>query len=458
MIIAILILALVLRLINLNQSLWLDEAVQAVTAKASLGSIFQEITGDFHPPLFHFLLHYWVKIFGVSEISLRMPSVLFGVGAVYLIYLLGQTLGSKKWGLTSALLLATAPFHIYYSQEARMYSAVTFFTLGSMYFFLKILKSEKSPGREGAAYFLFTLLALYTDYFAFLILPVQAIFLILKKKYRFFIFYLLFFIFYLPWLPMLGTQLSVGRSATQILPGWGKLVNLSLIKALPLTLVKFSLGRITFFDKRIYFLISLSLAGVYGTLILKGIRKSLPITFWLSFPILIAWLASWFIPNYQPFRLLLCLPAFYLLLVFGLQSLKRPLRIFALVLIVFINLASLAVYFRDPYFSREDWRGLVSFAKEQKSAALVMPSSTSLWPIQYYDPAGRLKILVGKEGLGEVSKISDLGKEKNIYYVRYLAEIFDPSGLILKKILSGGYTKEREISFNQISVWEFVRK
>lgn len=54
MIYIILILALVLRLINLNQSLWLDEAVQAITAQNSFSYIFQEITGDFHPPFFSF--------------------------------------------------------------------------------------------------------------------------------------------------------------------------------------------------------------------------------------------------------------------------------------------------------------------------------------------------------------------------------------------------------------------
>ncbi len=460
MIIAILILALVLRLVNLNQSLWLDEAVQAITAKASLTGIFQEITGDFHPPLFHLLMHFWVRIFGASEISLRMPSVLFGVGTVYLVYLIGQTLGSKKWGLIPALLFATAPFHIYYSQEARMYSAVTFFIAGSIYFFLKIIKDDKESlgDRKAMAYFLFTLLALYTDYYAFLILPLQAVFLILKKKYKYFIFYFLFFIFYLPWLPMLAIQLKAGRSATQILPGWGKLVNLSFVKALPLTLVKFSLGRITFFDKRIYALVAFFLAGVYGTLIIKGARKSFAIISWLFFPILIAWLGSWFIPNYQPFRLLLCLPAFYLLLVFGIQTLRRSFKIFAIALILLVNLASLAVYFKDPYFSREDWRGLVNFAKERKSAVLFLPSSTSLWPIRYYDPESRLKILVGKEGLGEVDKINDLGKEKNIYYVRYLTELFDPNGLILRKLSQVGYTKTKEISFNQISVWEFAKK
>jgi len=85
MIFLVLFLALILRLINLNQSLWLDEAVGAITVKGPFLGIFEELRGDFHPPLYHILMWGWVRIFGASEISLRMPSVLFGVGTVLVI-------------------------------------------------------------------------------------------------------------------------------------------------------------------------------------------------------------------------------------------------------------------------------------------------------------------------------------------------------------------------------------
>ena len=42
-IILVLILGLVLRLINLNQSLWLDETVQAITSKGSFLGLFTEM-------------------------------------------------------------------------------------------------------------------------------------------------------------------------------------------------------------------------------------------------------------------------------------------------------------------------------------------------------------------------------------------------------------------------------
>ncbi|PJC28152.1 hypothetical protein CO054_01755, partial [Candidatus Shapirobacteria bacterium CG_4_9_14_0_2_um_filter_39_11] len=66
MILIIIFVALILRLVNLNQSLWLDEAVQAITARQNFSYIFQDIAGDFHPPLYHFLMHFWVRFFGNS--------------------------------------------------------------------------------------------------------------------------------------------------------------------------------------------------------------------------------------------------------------------------------------------------------------------------------------------------------------------------------------------------------
>ena len=94
MIYFILILGLGLRLVNLNQSLWLDEAVQAITSQGSLLGVFQELSGDFHPPLYHLLMWCWVHSVGNSEIILRLPSVIFGTLTIYVVYLIAK----EKWG------------------------------------------------------------------------------------------------------------------------------------------------------------------------------------------------------------------------------------------------------------------------------------------------------------------------------------------------------------------------
>ncbi|KXK08931.1 MAG: hypothetical protein UZ21_OP11001000492 [Microgenomates bacterium OLB22] len=62
--ILILILATVFRVVSLDQSLWLDETVQA-TLSRNLGAIrFEQ---DFHPPLFYFITSFWQMLGFMSE-------------------------------------------------------------------------------------------------------------------------------------------------------------------------------------------------------------------------------------------------------------------------------------------------------------------------------------------------------------------------------------------------------
>jgi uncharacterized membrane protein len=474
MIFLILLLALILRLVNLGQSLWLDEAVQAITSQKSFAYIFQEIIGDFHPPLYHFLMHDWVRIFGSSEVALRIPSVLFGVGTVWLVYRLGKIgrLG-KVWALVAALFLATAPFHVYYSHEARMYSMACFFVAGSMYYFLKIneltnlkIKRLDFITSYSVFYFVFTLLALYTDYYAFLVLAAQVLVALLKRQYRFIVYSSLFIVLYFPWLPMFMVQLKTGMAATRALPEWGRLVNLSFIKALPLTFVKFTLGRITIFDKRLYLGVTLGILGglgILGTGIIREIRKDRgdwgkAISLWLFLPILMAWLGSLLVPNYQPFRLLLVLPAFYLLLVWGIASFKkRKFQILAVGAVLGVNLISLSVYYLNPYFQREDWRGVVKYIENRNDGIALLPSETSRWPWDYYSE-GKVQLITAVAGVDKVELPVSLPPARKVYYLRYLVPLFDSGELILKELKQKGYTMVKEDSFNQIPVWEYRLK
>ena len=49
-------LALLLRFVLLNQSLWLDEAIQALALMGKMGPLLTYALADFQPPLYHGLL------------------------------------------------------------------------------------------------------------------------------------------------------------------------------------------------------------------------------------------------------------------------------------------------------------------------------------------------------------------------------------------------------------------
>ncbi len=64
-------------LLYLTQSLWRDEAFSVWITQDSLGEVIRRTGGDFNPPLYYILLHFWMRIFGRSEVTLRSLSLVF---------------------------------------------------------------------------------------------------------------------------------------------------------------------------------------------------------------------------------------------------------------------------------------------------------------------------------------------------------------------------------------------
>jgi len=175
---AILLLGLFLRVFDLSkESVWLDEGYSIKVANLNLFNIVEEISrNDSHPPLYYFVLHYWIKLFGDSEFSARFPSVIFGFFAIFMIYKVGSLIFDKEVGIFSSLIIGLSTFHIYYSQEARMYSLISLLTLLSIYFFIKLLRERSLIASIG--YILSTILLMYTHVYGLFIIIADNIYIV----------------------------------------------------------------------------------------------------------------------------------------------------------------------------------------------------------------------------------------------------------------------------------------
>ena len=124
--IALTALAAALRLPTLgSQSLWLDEVLTGNLARGSLGDLFHVVAQqEANPPLFYLVEWVWTRIAGTSEFALRLPSALFGIALVPVGYAIGKKLAGERAAVALAALIAVHPLLVYYSQEARGYSAV----------------------------------------------------------------------------------------------------------------------------------------------------------------------------------------------------------------------------------------------------------------------------------------------------------------------------------------------
>jgi uncharacterized membrane protein len=174
---AIVLVGLFSRVYNLAaQSFYWDEVFSAVTAQLTLPQIVAATAHDVHPPLYFFILHYWVALLDTSDFTIRSLSVLFGVLAIPMAYVLGRHLFDEEVGLVGAFILAISAFNIQYSQEVRMYTLMLLLTLISMYFFVRFV--ERTSLAISVGYVLSTVLLLYTHVFGLLVVIAQNIYLV----------------------------------------------------------------------------------------------------------------------------------------------------------------------------------------------------------------------------------------------------------------------------------------
>jgi len=158
----IFIVGLILRLLEINRtSFWYDEAFTGDVIKMSWKDMFAVIAADkVHPPLFYVLVRSWSLLFGVTQVSLRGFSLLWGLLGIGLAYFVGKDLFKKEkypiTGLIFALIIAISPFFVSYSVEARAYSFLAFLALGLAYSVFKFLNSSK--GKERGTYIVTTTL------------------------------------------------------------------------------------------------------------------------------------------------------------------------------------------------------------------------------------------------------------------------------------------------------------
>jgi len=113
----------------LTQSYWRDEAFSVLLASRKLEEIFGLVVKfDHTPPLFYYLQHGWIGLFGSGEIATRSLSVLFYGLIIYFVYQLSRS-------RLAALAVFLNPFLWQYALEARHYSAFTAMVLAGIYFY-----------------------------------------------------------------------------------------------------------------------------------------------------------------------------------------------------------------------------------------------------------------------------------------------------------------------------------
>lgn len=445
--------ALFLRLININQSLWMDEAIAGVIARdLSWAAVFtQYFPLDNHPPLFVLLIKLLFTFLPANEMVMRLPSVITGVLTVYVLYLLTKKLLGLKIATTVALLLATSPLHIYYSQEARTYPYNTLLVVSLMWGFINYISSHQK--RYLVFYALLGTLLLYMDYLPALIFLTTNILVLVYKQFRkdWLVANLIIALSFIFWLPYFLRQLTLGTSTRNLSGVFDAVLGKFSITALPQTIEKFILGRVQvtwdgsliIIVLPVTFVCCLALWGIW-----KGKRREVYLLgAWLFIPIVIGYLLSLFIPVFLYFRFLFVLPAFIILVGMGIEASGARWKNLALSVVLLINLVALFKYYFDENLQREQWRDAVSWVieKYQPQDIVLFASSDPFAPYLWY---GQSK-LPATGAFGQFyAKEEDLAKleglilnKERVYLFTYLQDITDPERRLQRWILEDGFSK-----------------
>ena len=137
-------LALLLRLWRLNTDLWFDELLTLLNyVRMPVGYIIARLPDQNNHIVFSLLSHASVQIFGESAWAVRLPSVLFGVMSLWALFLLGRRVLETKQAFLACALATVSYHHIWFSQNARGYMALLFFSLLATWIWFEALRRNR---------------------------------------------------------------------------------------------------------------------------------------------------------------------------------------------------------------------------------------------------------------------------------------------------------------------------
>lgn len=468
-IVSIMVLSFLLRIYKLaNESIWKNEIFSIEMSRLSLPQIVIETAKDTHPPLYYFILKYWMQLFGESEFSTRFLSLIFGLISIYIIYRLGTLIFDNKMGkeigIISSFILSISLFHIRYSQEVRFYILMFLLILISNFYFIKLTKNNKNK-KDIFGYIISTTALIYTHYYGIIYLIFQNAYyiLIIKRNIKFWILInVVIFLIISPWLPFLVGQVgrNLGSDTSQCRICYIKEPNLKDIYYL---FQSFSGSDISLYI--IVVIISISilyniLRGRQGRQQQKDIDKDIRqdyneqifLIMWLFLPILIGFFISYTIrPLIETRYFIASLPAFILLFSKSIADFKKlPIIYILLAIFTLSMIPSLGQYYSTP--QKEQWKELVNYmnTKTDKEPILIY-NTLDLESFEYYNKSSKNII--------KINNIKDLDnyikKNKGVWLILSSIAEMDPKTKIIIKELFKNYRYEHIKRFFGIDLYYF---
>jgi len=443
------------------EDLWYDEMVSVDLSQEDPLTIIKSsgTTVEANPPLFDLLLYCWVRVAGISESAVRLPSVFFGVASILLIFIVGRRLFDMTTGILAASLLALSQFHIAYSQEARPYALMVLLSLALLYSFLRL--QERATFGNEVAYFLTSLALLHTHMYGTFVVAALNLYVFAWeaisrrtgaasgiKLGRWLLLQALTGVFCLPW----AWKLSVGVTGIHRFGGF--LMRPSL-RDLAITLIVYAGGSLALASFCVVFAVAFiplrwqDLSGFIRSRA-PSVDRVLLLAIWFLVPIALPCLVSYLLtPIYFTRHTITASVAFYLLGAHALTLIRYRWLGVALVSLL-ICFSALGTYRLFHTIRKDTWKQAIAHVEVRASPEdiVMVAPRWALRCVNYYSKRDQLRKVGYSERLGyEVKRYGiSISPDRELWVVLWHAP------LDLERLRAAGYRVVESNSFRTITV------
>lgn len=419
----------------LHQSYWRDEAFSVLLSSKKLGDIFLLTIKDTSPPLYYFLLHFWIRLFGDTEYVTRSLSLFFHFLLVLSsFFLLKHFLKNWKISLMGALAILLNPFLLGYAFEARPYVLFAFLSATATLFYLK---------RKYFIFSLFLALTILTHNFApFFLLGFFAFWFyenregLRRKLTQFSLAFGLPILVFLGWLKFLWNQWVKVAEGFWIEPKTSAIF-VDAFRA-------FFQGSLDYPSKAMLYNLTLVLVFMgfsYWVLRLSRGRESsknesLLLVFLSVIPFLFVYaISSFWVPIYHERFLIPILPLFIILVVCSLYRLGKTTTFSYLVFALSVAYILFAVQSSEEILRKTtkpaiNW-GVKQILAEARFGDVIIPENNLNFletkyyvkksgrdiPVFAYQPSGRVVFYIGSVLFEEKDIISEYPKNRRVWII-----------------------------------------
>jgi mannosyltransferase len=376
------------------QSLWRDEVDALRFSQVPLLSL----AGNFarpgwNGPLYYVLLRIWLTLAGSSAFSLRYLSLLSGVLGVVALYRLGRAWFLRPIGYMAALLMACAPYLVWYSQEAKMYAMLPALAVALLFLYRRVLAG--GDWRLWPAIVALTWVLAGLHVIGALIVPLMIVLWFVwwpqaRSLWPFGLISLAWCVLpgllVLPWaLPLLRQGGDIGHRFLS-LPAMASTMVYAFSRGItlagglwPIGLALFGLLAGTFLWPGESWIERLRSVSCRGYLRVGPGSFVAAAWAWLLVPLLGLYLISTRVPMFVDRYLIWTAPAFYLLLARGLDQLRqRSTLVFSMCLAGLLTLNGVAIWQQGAGPIKSDFRAAAAYLRQHRR-----PGELALFHISY---------------------------------------------------------------------------